>query len=69
MHIISMRKRAEIYRCGRCEVAFSNIYALRRHSKKHTDNLAEIRLLQQGHLPLETKMGSGFRGKNKIIVA
>lgn len=64
-----MRKKSEIYRCGRCEIIFSSINALRKHSRKHTDSLAEIRLLQQGHLPIETKMGSEFRGKNRIIVA
>ena len=69
MHVISMRKRAETYRCGRCEIEFSNIYALRRHSKKHTDSLAEIMMLKQGHMPIETKFGGEFKGKNKIIVS
>lgn len=64
-----MKKKAEVYRCGRCEMAFSNINALRKHSRKHTDSLAEIRLLLQGHTPVETKFGSEFKGKNRIIVA
>lgn len=64
-----MPKKSEIHRCGRCEIVFTTINALRKHSKKHTATLAEIKLLQQGHMPVETKMGSEFRGKNKIIVA
>ncbi len=29
----------------------------------------EIKLLEQGYVPKKTKIGSGFKGKNKIIVA
>lgn len=29
----------------------------------------EIRLLEQGYVPEKTKIGSEFKGKNKIIIA
>ena len=29
----------------------------------------EIRLLEQGYVPKKTKIGSEFKGKNKIIIA
>lgn len=64
-----MKKKTESHRCGRCETACPSLNALRKHSKRHTETLAEIRLLQQGHLPEETKHGNAFRGKNRVIIS
>ena len=38
----------------------------KKHSKKMID---EVRLLEQGHVPPESKIGSEFKGKNKIIIS
>ena len=29
----------------------------------------EIKLLEKGHMPSETKMGTEFKGKNKILIS
>ncbi|MBI5332442.1 MAG: hypothetical protein HZB65_02630 [Candidatus Aenigmarchaeota archaeon] len=29
----------------------------------------EVKLLEKGHIPQETKMGTEFKGKNKILVS
>lgn len=40
-------------------------------SKKHTKKkmIEEVKLLEQGHVPDTSKIGSGFKGKNKIIIS
>ncbi len=53
----------------RCEQMFHSWRALKIHSKSHLATLKEIRMLQKGHVPDETKMGVEFRGKNRIIVS
>ncbi len=57
------------FKCGRCELMFKSMLALKRHSHVHLDDLHELKLLQQGHMPTETKFGAVFRGKNKIIIS
>ena len=63
------KKKSHPVKCMRCEQIFSNWNALKVHSKTHLQSLSEVKMLQQGHIPDETKMGVTFRGKNKIIVS
>ena len=56
-------------KCMRCEQTFPTWNALKAHSKTHLNTLGEMRMLQQGHIPDETKMGSNFKGKNRIIIS
>ena len=62
-----MKKKS--FRCGRCDTIFPTMNALKKHGKKHVDSLKELRLLRQGHRPVETKMGGEFKGKNKVIIS
>jgi flagellar biosynthesis regulator FlbT len=55
--------------CMRCEKQFTSKAALKAHSKSHLQALNDIKMLEEGHVPIETKFGSEFKGKNKIIVA
>jgi len=57
------------YQCMRCEKIFPSRNALKSHSKAHLQAIKEMRLLQEGHVPVETKLGSDFKGKNRIIVS
>ncbi|HIG97482.1 MAG TPA: hypothetical protein HA230_04015, partial [Candidatus Aenigmarchaeota archaeon] len=56
-------------RCMRCEQVFPSWNALKIHSRTHLQSLREMKMLQNGHIPDETKLGASFRGKNKIIVS
>ena len=67
--LIIKKKKARPVKCARCEQIFPSFNALRVHSKTHLQSLSEVKMLQQGHIPDETKMGVTFRGKNKIIVS
>lgn len=62
------KKKARPVQCMRCEQVFPSFNALKIHSNSHLQ-MREMKMLQQGHIPDETKMGSTFRGKNKIIVS
>jgi len=66
-----MRKKAKKYVCMRCKRAFSSFDTLRVHSKKHLKRevLDELKLLESGHVPDQSKIGSDFKGKNKIIIS
>ncbi len=55
--------------CFRCQKGFPTRKGLKRHSKAHLQALREMKMLEQGHVPIETKFGVEFKGKNKIIVA
>ncbi|MBI2583168.1 MAG: hypothetical protein HYW25_00740 [Candidatus Aenigmarchaeota archaeon] len=37
-------------------------------ARKNHKSSKDIRLLQEGFIPEQTKMGTPFKGKNKIIV-
>lgn len=37
--------------------------------KRKATYVAEVRLLERGFVPRETKHGAPFRGKNKIVIA
>jgi len=67
--IKSAKPKRQPYICMRCERQFPSRKALKMHSKAHLQALREMRMLEEGHIPLETKMGSEFKGKNKIIVS
>ncbi|MFH0832895.1 MAG: hypothetical protein V1900_04200 [Candidatus Aenigmatarchaeota archaeon] len=56
--------------CVRCKAEFSSWETLKRHSKKHLEKetMDEFRLLKEGHIPHQTKIGSEFKGKNRIII-
>ncbi len=64
-----IRKKKRPVQCARCEQTFPTFNALKVHSKTHLQSLHEMKMLQQGHIPDETKLGSAFKGKNKIIVS
>lgn len=67
--LVMRKKKARHMQCMRCEHEFMSWNALRVHSRGHLQTLHEIRMLQQGHIPDETKMGMTFRGKNRIIIS
>jgi DNA-directed RNA polymerase subunit RPC12/RpoP len=62
-------KSSKMYKCMRCGKAFPTLHGLRRHSAEHLRDLEELKMLKRGHIPDETKLGAGFKGKNKIIVS
>lgn len=67
-----MAKRPRIkYTCMRCKKSYSSFKTLKAHSKKHLEReiIDEIKLLEKGHVPNKNKIGSEFRGKNKIIIS
>ena len=39
------------------------------HDKYFISYVPEVKLLEKGHVPTETKMGNEFKGKNKILVS
>jgi hypothetical protein len=53
----------------RCGKTFSSMLGLKRHSSEHLRELREIKMLREGFIPEETKLGFGFKGKNKIIIS
>jgi len=57
------------YKCARCSATFSSRNKLKTHSKTHLKVLEEMKLLQQGHIPQESKIGEKFKGKNKVIIS
>lgn len=64
-------KKGENFTCLRCRKSFSSMSGLRVHSRKHLkrESMNELRLLEQGHVPEKNKIGSAFKGKNKIIIS
>lgn len=63
------KKKNVSVKCMRCDQFFTSWNALKVHSRTHLQTLHEIKMLQQGHIPDETKMGVTFRGKNKVIIS
>ena len=57
------------FRCARCRKSYKAWEGLRKHSKVHLNALAEMRMLSQGRMPVESKIGSSFKGKNKVIIS
>lgn len=66
--MIIMKKKS--YRCARCKKTFSTWHGLRIHSQKHlkSEALNDIKLLQKGAIPKKSKIGSGFKGRNKVVI-
>ncbi len=63
------KEKERPFKCARCDKTFTSMNMLRKHSKNHLDHLQELKLLEQGHVPAESKFGENFKGKNRIIVA
>ena len=59
------------FTCIRCEKKFKTIILLKAHCKKHLKKevLDEFVLLKKGHVPKKSKLGSEFKGKNKIVIS
>ena len=57
------------HKCARCELKFTSRKKLKLHSKKHLQLLEELKMLEEGHVPQESKIGERFKGKNKIIIS
>ena len=60
-----------MFTCVRCKKSFKTIKALKIHGRKHLEKevLDELVLLEKGHIPKKSKVGSDFKGKNKIIIS
>jgi hypothetical protein len=58
----------EEHKCVRCGRFFKSRLALKRHSTEHLKALKDMQMLRDGQLPEESKLGEGFKGKNKIII-
>jgi len=59
----------KIYMCMRCKKTYGSIRGLKRHSAEHLRDLREMKLLREGHVPEESKLGFTFKGKNKVIIS
>lgn len=65
------REQKREFRCEKCGDKFTTKLDLDIHDNqvhRRKSALREIRLLEQGFLPEETKIGTKFKGKNKIII-
>jgi len=65
-------KRPRIHTCKKCGAEFNLKEELEMHDTQiHKTKMAieELRLLEQGYVPDETKLGMPFKGKNRIIVS
>jgi hypothetical protein len=58
-----------LFRCMRCKSEYTSWKSLQRHSKTHLSSLEELKMLQQGKVPEMNKIGSEFKGKNRIIIS
>lgn len=58
----------EEHKCVRCGRFFKSRLALKRHSSEHLKALKDMQMLRDGQLPEESKLGEGFKGKNRIII-
>ena len=45
-----------------------NVKLTKKPAKPANENVKDISLLKQGFVPEETKVGTPFKGKNKVIV-
>jgi len=65
------KKRApkQVFRCIVCSSVYASKAALRVHAKKHVRAFDDIKRLASGFVPEETKVGTKFRGKNKVIIS
>jgi uncharacterized C2H2 Zn-finger protein len=63
------KKQEEPHKCMRCGRFFKSRLALKRHSNDHLRALEEMKMLREGQMPDESKLGFEFKGKNKIIIS
>ncbi|MFH0949476.1 MAG: hypothetical protein V1802_03230 [Candidatus Aenigmatarchaeota archaeon] len=63
------RRPVPKHECMRCNVKFFTERQLKLHVNNHINSLEEIKLLQEGHMPDETKIGTQFKGRNRVIVS
>ena len=59
----------EYNKCMRCEKEFPSRASLKQHLKMHSQAIQEIKMLEEGYIPIESKIGFEFKGKNRIIVS
>ena len=59
------------FRCLRCRKEYNSWRGLQRHSAVHLrkETFLEIQQLREGKMPPVSKVGSEFKGKNKIIIS
>ncbi len=66
-----MAKYKPKFRCMRCKREYMSWRGLQRHSAVHLrkESFLEIQQLREGKIPGISKIGSEFKGKNKIIIS
>lgn len=66
-----MAKYKPKFRCMRCKHEYTSWRGLQRHSAIHLrkETFYEIQQLREGKMPELNKIGSAFKGKNKIIIS
>ena len=65
-------EKSRQFTCKKCDANFSSRMELGMHdSHVHMSKVAleEIKLLEQGFIPEETKLGTKFKGKNRVVIA
>ncbi len=61
--------KSKKFECIKCRKGFNNLKGLRKHTKIHPEKMSkDIKILASGKLPNMSKAGSGFKGKNKVII-
>jgi uncharacterized C2H2 Zn-finger protein len=75
-HVSKIKKlkhhREESFRCKKCGDRFPTTLDLQFHVNEihnRKSALREIRLLEQGFVPDESKLGMPFKGRNRVIIA
>ncbi|GEM_PF-3070197 len=67
--IAKKSREVEYNKCMRCEKEFPSRGSLKQHLKMHSQAMYEIKMLEEGYIPVESKIGFEFKGKNRIIVS
>jgi hypothetical protein len=57
------------FKCFICKQDFDTKRGMKQHTRKHMVALQDIKLLKEGYVPKETKVGSKFKGKNRVIIS
>ena len=61
--------QTEYNKCMRCDKEFPSRDSLKKHLKMHSQAMQEIKMLEEGYIPVESKIGLEFKGKNRIIIS